>query len=352
MMLAVTTLATLLASASAFASHHSPSVSVVVHHINSTITPPRCGETTVRGSAQYQSVTTAFMRKTFALANGTCASVGYGVRLQPSQLDEFPKRIGCDSSGCRVDMPYTLKYKGRYNSGKWSYMIKFFHQGASSGGKGGQAPSVVGLAVATPTLSTLVAAVKAGGLVGALSAKGPFTVFAPTNAAFAALGAAVPTLLKPANKALLDKVLEYHVIAGQTVLASQIKDGMTAKTLEGQQLTFGIDDGVVSVDDATVSKANIMASNGVVHVINKVLLFPGFKLPASTGGKGGACVNDASFSDSYGNCAAYASHKWCANGKPGSAWQSSWGSLSAAVTKACCACAGGGGSEKPGGTST
>ena len=202
----------------------------MVHHINSTITPPRCGETTVKGSAQFQSQTTAFMRKTFALANGTCASVGYGVRLQPSQLDEFPKRGGCNSSGCSVSLPSWTKYKGRYGGrygGQYVYTIKFFHQGASSGGKGGQAPSVVGLAVATPTLSTLVAAVKAGGLVGALSAKGPFTVFAPTNAAFAALGAAVPTLLKPENKALLDKVLEYHVIAGHAVMASQIMNGMT-----------------------------------------------------------------------------------------------------------------------------
>ena len=306
MMLAVTTLATLLASASAFASHHSPSVSVVVHHINSTITPPRCGETTVKGSAQYQSVTTAFMRKTFALANGTCASVGYGVRLQPSQLDEFPKRGGCTDLGCKVTMPSWTRYGGRYGGryGRYVYTVKFFHQAPMR--------TVVGLAVATPALSTLVAAVKAGGLVGALSAKGPFTVFAPTNDAFAALGAAVPTLLRPENKALLDKVLEYHVIAGHAVMASQIMNGMTASTLEGQSLKFGINGGVVSVNDAKVSKANIKASNGVVHVIDKVLLFPGFKLPT-----GGACRNDASFRDSYGTCQTYTTAKWCAGGTTG-----------------------------------
>ena len=126
--------------------------------------------------------------------------------------------------------------------------------------------NIVQLASATADLSTLVAAVKAGGLVDTLSGTGPFTVFAPTNDAFAALPAGtLEKLLKPENKALLIKVLEYHVIAGKAVYAAQIKDGMDAKTLEGQTVEFGVDGSTVEVigkpgNEATVAKANIKAS--------------------------------------------------------------------------------------------
>ena len=139
--------------------------------------------------------------------------------------------------------------------------------------------TVVDLAIATPTLSTLVTAVKAAGLATTLSGTGPFTVFAPTNAAFAALGAAVPTLLLPANKALLVKVLEYHVVSG-TVLSSALTNGATETTLEGQKLNISVMNSMVMVNKASINGTQVKASNGVVHVINKVLLYPGFALPA------------------------------------------------------------------------
>jgi uncharacterized surface protein with fasciclin (FAS1) repeats len=118
--------------------------------------------------------------------------------------------------------------------------------------------------------STLVQAIKAAGLTKALSAKGPFTVFAPTNAAFAALPAATLKALL-ANPKQLAKVLEFHVLKGK-VLAKDITNGMKATTLEGSALTFKIKNGHVNVNGARVITANVMASNGVIHVINKVLV--------------------------------------------------------------------------------
>ena len=141
--------------------------------------------------------------------------------------------------------------------------------------------TVVDLAIATPTLSTLVTAVKAAGLAPTLSGTGPFTVFAPTNAAFAALGAAVPTLLLPANKALLVKVLEYHVVSG-TVLSSALTNGVTETTLEGQKINITVMNTMVMVNKASINGTQVTASNGVVHIINKVLLYPGFALPLPT----------------------------------------------------------------------
>jgi uncharacterized surface protein with fasciclin (FAS1) repeats len=132
---------------------------------------------------------------------------------------------------------------------------------------------IVGLAKATPDLSTLVAAVTAGDLATTLQGKGPFTVFAPTNQAFSDIQSTVDTLLKPANKADLQKVLTYHVVPG-TYTAADLKDGQELTTVEGQKLTVSVDGDTVKVNDATVEKADVNASNGVVHVINKVLVPP------------------------------------------------------------------------------
>jgi uncharacterized surface protein with fasciclin (FAS1) repeats len=118
--------------------------------------------------------------------------------------------------------------------------------------------------------STLVKAIKVAGLTKALSGKGPFTVFAPTNAAFKALPAATLKSLL-AHPKQLAKVLEFHVLSGK-VLAAQVKNGMKAKTLEGSPLAFKIKNGSVYVSGAKVIKADVMASNGVIHVINKVLV--------------------------------------------------------------------------------
>lgn len=133
---------------------------------------------------------------------------------------------------------------------------------------------IVDLAVQTDILSTLVAAVQAGDLVDVLKGDGPFTVFAPTNEAFAKLPAGtVETLLKPENKAQLVAVLTYHVVPGK-VYSKDLKDGMKAKTAQGAEITISLKDGKAMVNNATVAAADIEASNGVVHVIDTVILPP------------------------------------------------------------------------------
>ncbi|RZS95165.1 fasciclin domain-containing protein [Cecembia calidifontis] len=133
---------------------------------------------------------------------------------------------------------------------------------------------IVDLAVQTDILSTLVAAVQAGDLVDVLKGDGPFTVFAPTNEAFAKLPAGtVETLLKPENKAQLVAVLTYHVVPGK-VYSKDLKDGMKAKTAQGAELSISLKDGKAKVNNATVAVADIEASNGVIHVIDTVILPP------------------------------------------------------------------------------
>jgi len=141
------------------------------------------------------------------------------------------------------------------------------------------APTIPELAAAA-NLSTLVAAITAAKLGATLSGAGPFTVFAPTNDAFTALPAGVLTaLLKPENIKDLVTVLEYHVASGE-VLSTDLKNGEQIKTLEGQDVNVTIAGSDVSINDAKVTKANVFAVNGVVHVINAVLLPPGFTPPS------------------------------------------------------------------------
>ncbi|WP_291782467.1 fasciclin domain-containing protein [Cecembia sp.] len=136
-----------------------------------------------------------------------------------------------------------------------------------------EAPNtVVDIAVGSPDHTTLVAAVSAAGLVETLSGDGPFTVFAPTNAAFSALpDGTVESLLLEENKDQLTAVLTYHVVAGN-VLSGDLSDGQVVTTLQGQELTVSIKDGKVMINDATVVAADLSGSNGVVHVIDSVLL--------------------------------------------------------------------------------
>lgn len=120
--------------------------------------------------------------------------------------------------------------------------------------------------------NTLVAAVKAAGLVEALKGPGPFTVFAPTDEAFAKLPAGtLENLLKPENKEQLQKILTYHVVPGK-VMAGDVVKLSSAKTLEGGSLTIHSGEGGVMVNNAHVIKTDIAASNGVIHVIDTVLL--------------------------------------------------------------------------------
>jgi len=127
------------------------------------------------------------------------------------------------------------------------------------------------VAIATTDCKTLVAAVKAAGLVETLQGKGPFTVFAPTDAAFSAIQPEVDKLLKPESKAKLSKILTYHVVSGK-MKAADLKDGQELTTVEGSKLKVTVKDGKVTVGGAKVATADITASNGVIHVIDKVLL--------------------------------------------------------------------------------
>jgi uncharacterized surface protein with fasciclin (FAS1) repeats len=132
--------------------------------------------------------------------------------------------------------------------------------------------TVVDIAIGSPDHTTLVAAVTAAGLVETLSGTGPFTVFAPTNAAFAALPAGtVDNLLKPESKDKLTSILTYHVVSGN-VMAAGLSDGQVVKTLNGQDLKVSIKDGKVTINGATVTAADLVGSNGVVHVVDGVLL--------------------------------------------------------------------------------
>ena len=131
---------------------------------------------------------------------------------------------------------------------------------------------IVDTAVSAGSFKTLVAAVKAAGLVETLKGEGPFTVFAPTDAAFAKLPkGTVETLLKPENKAKLQAILTYHVVAGKVKAADVVK--LTgAKTVQGQQVDIKVTDGKVTVDGANVVKTDIETSNGIIHVIDSVIL--------------------------------------------------------------------------------
>lgn len=135
----------------------------------------------------------------------------------------------------------------------------------------GHEKDIVDTASDAGSFETLLAAATAAGLVDTLKGEGPFTVFAPTDEAFAALPeGTVDTLLKPENKDQLTAILTYHVVPGK-VLSTDLTDDMTAATVQGGDITIDLDSGVM-VNDANVVNADIMASNGVIHVIDKVIM--------------------------------------------------------------------------------
>jgi uncharacterized surface protein with fasciclin (FAS1) repeats len=129
---------------------------------------------------------------------------------------------------------------------------------------------IVDTAAGNADFETLVAAVQAAGLVETLKGEGPFTVFAPTDDAFAALGSTVDDLLKPENKDKLVKVLTYHVVPGK-VMSSDLTDDAMVATVEGQEIKIDLDNGPM-VNDANITAADIETSNGVIHVIDKVIV--------------------------------------------------------------------------------
>lgn len=145
---------------------------------------------------------------------------------------------------------------------------------SSEGATTGSGNNVVAIAAANDSFKTLTAALQAAGLTETLSGTGPFTVFAPTDQAFAALPPdALQELLKPENKAILVKILTYHVVPGQ-VTSTDLKSG-EVKTVEGGSVNVKVDSATgVTVNDAKVVQPDIQASNGVIHVIDKVILPP------------------------------------------------------------------------------
>lgn len=137
--------------------------------------------------------------------------------------------------------------------------------------------TIVDVAVAAGTFNTLVAALKAANLVTALQGDGPFTVFAPSDAAFAKLPAGtVDALLKDPQK--LAAILKYHVVSGKVMAADVIKaNGAMPATLNGAKLNIQVKDGKVYVNDAMVTTADVAASNGVIHIVDSVILPPAGK---------------------------------------------------------------------------
>jgi uncharacterized surface protein with fasciclin (FAS1) repeats len=131
---------------------------------------------------------------------------------------------------------------------------------------------IVATATEAGTFNTLVKALQAGELVQALQAPGPFTVFAPTDEAFAALPAgALDKLLKPENKAKLADLLKYHVVSGKIAIADVKSMTSVMTALEGKEIKISVQDDVLLINDAHVIKSDIECSNGVIHVIDKVL---------------------------------------------------------------------------------
>ena len=131
---------------------------------------------------------------------------------------------------------------------------------------------IVDTAVAAGSFKTLAAALQAAGLVETLKGDGPFTVFAPTDAAFAKLPAGtVETLLKPENRDKLKAILTYHVVPGK-VTAAEVTKLKAAKTVQGSEVKIAVSGGKVMVDNANVVKTDIAASNGVIHVIDTVIM--------------------------------------------------------------------------------
>jgi uncharacterized surface protein with fasciclin (FAS1) repeats len=157
------------------------------------------------------------------------------------------------------------------NSLKVGFALFVLAGATLTAGTANKQKDLVAVAVEAGSFNTLVAAVKAAGLVETLQGDGPFTIFAPTDAAFAKLPAGtVEDLLKPQNKAKLVAVLTYHVVPGK-IMAGDVTTSR-ATTVNGQQLNIAVTQGGVTVDGARVVKADVTASNGVIHVIDSVVL--------------------------------------------------------------------------------
>jgi uncharacterized surface protein with fasciclin (FAS1) repeats len=137
--------------------------------------------------------------------------------------------------------------------------------------------SIIDVASANPSLKMMTAAIQAAGLTSTLQGKGPFTVFAPTDQAFAAVPAATrQRVLQPENRAILTRILTYHVVPGE-ITSSQLKSG-DVKTVEGKTVDIQVNSNQVTVNDAKVTQPDIRANNGVIHVVDRIIIPPDVNL--------------------------------------------------------------------------
>lgn len=161
-----------------------------------------------------------------------------------------------------------MKRQGNYY---WLGLLFWWLSGTAAMAQG-DSGTLIDIAAADPELSTFVSVVKAAGLEQTLSGPGPFTVFAPTNAAFANLREdALQTLLKPENKPRLLAILKAHVVNNK-LLSSGLTNGHNERTGDGKVLHFSLRDNKTTVNDATIVKADLAAANGVLHVVDKVIM--------------------------------------------------------------------------------
>ena len=212
------------------------------------------------------SLQTFLMEKGFLNIPSGVAKGYFGAKTKIA-LKKYQKENGINATG----------YFGAMTRAKFNMSMGMMDNNSSMGVMVGGAmmlPSrdIVDNAVLASNVTTVVAAVKAAGLVDTLKSAGPFTVFAPDNAAFAKLPAGtVEKLLKPENKTTLSKILTYHVVAGRYT-SVDLKDGMMLKTVQGQELKVTIKNGSIFINNALVLTKDVISSNGVTFVIDSVLM--------------------------------------------------------------------------------
>lgn len=189
-------------------------------------------------------------------------------------LDITDRCCGDDLSACKCPVRECTKWYCGWIQNRWDYKCNYYESIVS------EECTIPSVAEEAGVFTTLLAAVGAANLADALNGKGPFTVFAPDDDAFAALGDVVPCLLEESNIPVLTDILLYHVVSGK-ILSTDLSDGQTATTLLEQDITVSLmGDGGVMINDSTVTGADIMASNGVIHKIDSVLIPPVIDLSA------------------------------------------------------------------------
>jgi len=185
---------------------------------------------------------------------------------------EYIRRIKRNEENKQIHRRFEMKGKSSKFFAVSALLASMALGGLVAGVDAGSQKDIVDTAASAGSFNTLVAAVKAADLVDTLKGDGPFTVFAPTDDAFAKLPAGtLDDLLKPENKGKLQAILTYHVVPGK-VMAADVVNLKSAKSVQGQMIAINVKNGAVMVDNATVVTADIGTSNGVIHVIDTVIL--------------------------------------------------------------------------------